>query len=562
MEEKDCDHSKLKILRLLKTPSPMKMTPDLYDKESFHSGLVGLRAQLKDGSIIKSYGVNPNQYTDEKTGKTIYNCTSHFFVDFPQPLSPAEIANIDYFEIDAKTKKETFYKLPLPEKIILENFDPALPLQTLDYPSAAGEPYRIITLHNGASPEKAWDLVLLGDGFSAKELSLDSDEAVLNSTLGKAAKELSDYLFRFEPYKSLQDRINVKLVATVSKDSGIQKAKDKNKLNTFYSSVIGANCSDRLLIVRNTQRALDMGFLAHADSILVILNTNEYGGAGSFISTSTLNPARKTVFIHELGHALAGLSDGYSYSVRSIKSDTKNENTVMTECPDKMSGQVVASFSNINQYSLPEESLSANISHSVKAAQTKWQSKIPAVIPQFPVSISLTPFESSDTVRLTVRFEKIIRSKSYLTGFKSTNLNYELTDLIFINGEAANKFKKQTEKMMTLNGSDPFYYVEIPKPKDGIVELVFQAPLKYKNYFQYYDEPSNTNFMLLDQPIPPQQVQPVQMDTGHEFVYRSSLASVMSTSWPDIIFDTVEQDALRRSVCSYIEDRNAVATCK
>ena len=68
-----------------------------------------------------------------------------------------------------------------------------------------------VTTLQTATTGKGVDLVILGDGFS--------DKQVTNGTLQKTAKAAMEDLFSVEPYKSLRDRFNVYLVSAVSKNN-------------------------------------------------------------------------------------------------------------------------------------------------------------------------------------------------------------------------------------------------------------------------------------------------------------------------------------------------------
>jgi hypothetical protein len=563
MQLNNCKVTAPTILRFLTVPSPMRMTPGSYDKESFNTGLVGLEARLKSGETVKGYGPNPYLSVSERTGKMITSCMAHFFIDMPKSFSPAEIMSIKFLMTDITARKEQSYEIQMPAQWALENFDPSQPLKTIDYPSSAGEKYRIVTLHGSQKPENAWDLVFLGDGFSASELSLNSDEEVLKSKFGLAAIELKDTLFQYEPYKSLRDHINVKLVATVSKDSGIQRGTKGIRLDTFYSAATKAYCTERSFVVRNAQRALEMGSLANADSILVILNTEQYGGQGSFISTSSLNPNKKDVFIHELGHSLAGLSDGYSYSVRSVKTQAKSERQNMVECDDLAIGQAVIHDSAANIYNSSDPLLSGNVARSAEEGRAKWGVNTAEMKPQLPSEAYLTEGSRPDMVKLVLKFDDVKADPAYLTAFSDSEVNKkEALQTLWINGQSAKDFAIKTVALKSIHGNTPFNYLEIPKPASGKIEVVTELAKEYEPQLRHYTRPSNTGYQLVDRAVAPQELIPVEMDRGNAIVYRSSFASAMTAFVvPGIDFDEAEKETIRAHVCAYIKDRASLESC-
>lgn len=563
MQIQNCEFVNPKIIKFLAVPFPVSMHPKYSDKESLANGLIGIEAQLKNGAIVKNYAPNPYLVDHEKTGKTVSSCQAFFFIDLPQVYTPTEISSLNLIYTDRAVTREKAFPLKMPEQIVLEKFDPSRPIKTINYPSGAGEKYRIVKIHGNAPADSAWDLVFLGDGFSAKELSLNSDEEVLTSTLGKAAKELTEHLFRYEPFKSLQDRINVKLVATISAQSGIPKASDPQENKTFYSSVMGQSCIDRSFMVGNAERALEMGFLAQADSILTIFNTQEYGGQGSFISSASLNPNNKKIFIHELGHSLGGLSDGYSYSVRSITTANPKEMTIEQKCEVKKTSQTVHDENSANQYQWPDEYLSFNIARTPEIAKQKWGYRGDILRPHFPSVAEVKEGSSPDKLALYLKFERLTVPTLYLTGLASQDLNDARTlQMLSVNGVPGTSFQIKTIEVPTIDGMKSFNYLVVPRPSSGILEIVLELPKKHEAYLHYFARPSNTGFQLLDRPVHPLEIVPVEMDRGDVVVYRSSLSSLMTGEpYPGNDFDVVEKAALKHRLCAYIKDRAKVQAC-
>lgn len=150
------------------------------------------------------------------------------------------------------------------------------------------------------------DLAILAEGYTEAQMGkfyADCQRAV-------------DALFAWEPFASLKDRFNVVAVAAPSQDAGPsvphrgvwKRGISGCHYDTFYSN--------RYLMSQNMHRIYDALTGVPFEHIMVLVNSDTYGGGGIYnqvtFSTSD-HPTFKEVFVHEFGHSYAGLADEYAY---------------------------------------------------------------------------------------------------------------------------------------------------------------------------------------------------------------------------------------------------------
>lgn len=148
------------------------------------------------------------------------------------------------------------------------------------------------------------DLVFAGEGYTDTEMPKLRSDAV----------RMAGYIFSMEPYASRRDDFNIWLVESVSTDSGADIPQDGIWKNTVMDSMFDTFYIDRYLTVMDHTKIADVVSGAPVDAIIVLVNTNKYGGAGmygSYAMATTDNPRSMPVVIHEFGHSFAGLADEY-----------------------------------------------------------------------------------------------------------------------------------------------------------------------------------------------------------------------------------------------------------
>ena len=189
------------------------------------------------------------------------------------------------------------------------------------------------------------DVAILAEGYTEAEMEL----------FYKDAEKACESLFFYEPFKSMKSRFNIVAVASPSKDSGVSVPRKNDWKQTAFNSHFDTFYSDRYLTtsrVKSIHNALSGIPYEH---IIIIVNTEEYGGGGiynSYTLTAAHHPTFKPVVVHEFGHSFGGLGDEYFY-----------EEDVMTDT-----------------YPLNVEPWEPNISTRVDFS-SKWEDMLPAGVP-------------------------------------------------------------------------------------------------------------------------------------------------------------------------------------
>lgn len=165
------------------------------------------------------------------------------------------------------------------------------------------------TIISNGNPANRVDIAVLGDGYTAAEMTKFANDA----------QTLMQSVFAEEPYKEYQRYYNVHRVDVVSNQSG---ADHSDRIPpVFVDTALDAayNCFEiqRLICVDVTKvnqviaRTLPASYY---DVILVLVNDPEYGGSGGPVAVASTAAAAVELILHEVGHSFALLADEYSGS--------------------------------------------------------------------------------------------------------------------------------------------------------------------------------------------------------------------------------------------------------
>lgn len=150
------------------------------------------------------------------------------------------------------------------------------------------------------------DLAIVAEGYTEQQMGKFYADC----------QRAADALFEREPFKSLKDRFNVVAVAAPSSESGPTVPHKGVWHNTPCRSHYDTFYSDRYLMSESMHRIYDILSGVPFEHIMVLVNSDTYGGGGIFnqvtFSTSD-HPTFKQVFVHEFGHSYGGLADEYAY---------------------------------------------------------------------------------------------------------------------------------------------------------------------------------------------------------------------------------------------------------
>ena len=177
-------------------------------------------------------------------------------------------------------------------------------------PPTAGE---LIALQKKGDPGQKVDLLILGDGYTAKE----------RGKFEKDARRLVEVLFTFSPFKERRDDFNVWGLCPPAAESGISRPSTGIHRRSPIGATYDAFGSERYVLTFENRAFRDVAAQAPYELVEILVNGQTYGGGGIFNLYSTVAADSlwaPYVFVHELGHHIAGLADEYFTSDTSYES--------------------------------------------------------------------------------------------------------------------------------------------------------------------------------------------------------------------------------------------------
>ncbi len=164
--------------------------------------------------------------------------------------------------------------------------------------------YELDSVYYSENINKAYDFVFLPEGYTINDSALFKEDC----------QKYAEYLFKYEPYSKLKNNINIWSVNAFSEENGADIPGDSIWKNTILNSTFYTFDSERYLMTYDFHQVKNIAANAPYDQIVILINTNKYGGGAiyNFYSTFiTRNHSDEKVFIHELGHGIAALADEY-----------------------------------------------------------------------------------------------------------------------------------------------------------------------------------------------------------------------------------------------------------
>ena len=261
-------------------------------------------------NLIDTFGYGEYRFFvyDSETQKTIYStgfCT--LFEEWRSTNEAKERAKAFYqtvtcpfpknkIEIEIKARERDGSYTSLYKTVV----DPASYSISREKPKSA----EVTKIVDNGSSDKNVDIAFIAEGYTKDEQA---------KFIGDI-KRLTDYLFSFPPYDKLKDKFNIWAVEAVSEQSGCDNPRGDIWVKTAVSSSFNTFNIDRYLESYDVKSIRDYAANAPYDQIYILVNSDKYGGGGIFnhFSLTTVdNALSKQVFIHEFGHAFAGLADEY-----------------------------------------------------------------------------------------------------------------------------------------------------------------------------------------------------------------------------------------------------------
>ena len=154
-------------------------------------------------------------------------------------------------------------------------------------------------------------IAYVAEGYQEEEMPIFLDDA----------HTAMEALFAHEPFKSMSDRFQIIAVKSPSKDSGTSEPRRGIWRETALASHFDTFYSDRYLTTLHLKQLHDWLAGTPYEHIIVLVNTEEYGGGGilnSYNLSMTHHEKFRPVVVHEFGHSFAGLADEYAYEQEQI----------------------------------------------------------------------------------------------------------------------------------------------------------------------------------------------------------------------------------------------------
>ena len=166
------------------------------------------------------------------------------------------------------------------------------------------------TLSSATSPDHI-NIAFLAEGYTSSEM-----DAFISD-----ARTAMEAIFAHEPFKHSRDKFNIIAVKAVSEESGTSEPSSGIWRKTALGSHFDTFYSDRYLTTLNLKDMHDLLAGTPYEHIIVLVNTEKYGGGGilnSYNLSMTHHRMFKPVVVHEFGHSFAGLGDEYAYEAEAI----------------------------------------------------------------------------------------------------------------------------------------------------------------------------------------------------------------------------------------------------
>ena len=252
---------------------------------------------LKTNQLIYSRGFSSlfgEWQTTDEAANGIYR-TFHESVLFPYPKNKVQVI------ISARDKKNVF------QNVFSTVIDPESRFVNRE---RHVENVEVNEVMNNGDPAKKVDILILGDGYTRKDMKQLRDEV----------KHFTDLLFNEQPFKDRKKDFNVWAIEVPSLDSGIDEPRKNIWKKTAFGCSFNSFDSPRYVLSRDNKSIRNAAAAVPYDQIYLLFNSDRYGGGGIYnlYSTCYSHDTKEHsawwpdyVFVHEFGHAFGGLGDEY-----------------------------------------------------------------------------------------------------------------------------------------------------------------------------------------------------------------------------------------------------------
>ena len=129
-----------------------------------------------------------------------------------------------------------------------------------------------------------------------------------------------------DPFGQVAHGLNVFRVNVASNESGaddpVAAGGTGATPHTYFDAQFGANGSRRLLVCDDsTALQVALAQVPEFSVVLVVVNSQVYGGSGGSIGVFSLATGATEIALHEMGHTAFGLADEYAYYAGGVEPD-------------------------------------------------------------------------------------------------------------------------------------------------------------------------------------------------------------------------------------------------
>ncbi len=313
--------------------APSAQPPKTFRLDFFHTGSATEERFSVDRLVIEplAFPGDPGQPLDRtNAGKYFFEVQA---LDSKRPLYSRGFSSI-YGEwettAEAKSVHRTFHeslRFPLPAakvQVVVRKRDAQNvfkdiwttvvdPQDMFVDPSRPPSPGPLTELQKKGDPATKVDLLILGDGYTAAE----------RPKFEKDARRLMEVLFTYAPFKERREQFNVWGLCPPSEESGVSRPSTGVHHYTRVGASYDAFGSERYILTFDNRAFREVASFAPYDYVEILANGNTYGGGGIYNLYSTVasdSLFSPYVFVHELGHHIAGLADEYFTSESAYES--------------------------------------------------------------------------------------------------------------------------------------------------------------------------------------------------------------------------------------------------
>ncbi|HRH57930.1 MAG TPA: M64 family metallopeptidase [Chitinophagales bacterium] len=208
--------------------------------------------------------------------------------------------------------------------------------------SLSGKALTVDTLIYNGNPANRINIVIMGDGYTAAQMSQFRTDALANA----------NYFFTIPPFDVYKNFFNFFAIEVASVQSDIDHPGNGSDeatytghpigpvktVNNYFNSTFDYLSSVHRLIASANSTLINTTATSNFpqyDYVTILANSSYYGGSGGAISYSSTNTSAREIFMHEFGHSFGLLQDEYggssctSTTTQKINTSGKSDTNVI-----------------------------------------------------------------------------------------------------------------------------------------------------------------------------------------------------------------------------------------